>query len=253
MRTTDSATFAYMQARIHARHSDRLNREQWRQLDTCRDLGRFLQLARESNLRPWVQHFSAQDEPSRWERSLRRDWNRNLLQVAQWVPDRWHASIVWLQTLPMLSAVGHALNGERVPPWMHDEPFFAALDLTDHHTLLDSLNETRWQPLADHWDADRPVESWFAAWRTLWPPRDGAVAIELTQACKRIASAWDGTDDQYEWRDALEIQFTRLLRRHARSILALLGHIGLVSLDMAHLRAGLIRLHIANQPARSAA
>jgi len=253
MRTTDTATFGYMQARIQARHGDRLDQEQWRQLDTCRDLGRYLQLARESNLRQWVQHFAAQDEPARWEDSLRHDWTRNLQQVAKWVPDDWHASILWLETLPMLPAISHMLNGEPAAPWVHAEPFFSELDLTDGQTFRDALNNSHWHALLHHRDPDHPVESWLAAWRALWPAGNKAVAADLEQACKELASAWDSADEQSEWRRALEARFTKLLRRHTRTILALLGHIGLVSLDMAHLRGGLIRLHIAGQLTKAAA
>lgn len=241
-----------MQARIQARHGDRLDDERWRQLDNCRDLGRFLQLARESNLREWVQHFAAQDDPSRWERSLRHDWTRNLLQVADWVPDRWHASVLWLRTLPMLPAIGHLLNGEAPAPWMHDEPFFADLDLTDGDAFRDSLADSPWRAMLDHWNPERPVESWLAAWRALWPAGDNAVKADLERTCERLASTWDNADEQLEWRGALEIEFTRLLRRRSRTILALLGHIGLVSLDMAHLRAGLMRLTIAGRLGKSA-
>lgn len=252
MPMTDAASYAYMQARIQARHGDRLTREQWRQLDACRDLGRYLQLARASDLGKWVRHFAAHEDPLRWERSLRADWTANLAAVTAWVPERWHACLHWLRSLPGLPGISHLLRGEQPTAWMLADPFFADLDLADTEAFRESLAGSEWAELAAHWDPEHPLEAWFDAWRGRWPGDDLRAAAELDRTCARLAAAWQAPDLDYaDWLGGLERQFTALLRRRPRTILALLGHIGLVSLDMIHLRAGLIRLAVAARPAET--
>lgn len=250
MPLTDAAAFAYMQARIQARHGDRLTPEQWRQLDTSRDLGRYLQLARASGLDAWARHFDAREDPREWERSLRAEWSSYVESVAQWAPERWHESLSWLQSLPYLPAVEHLLRGEPPPSWARDDPFFAALDLAGPDAFRDSLAASEWSALPAAWRPERPVASWLAAWRTSWPATDPAITAELDRTCRELASAWDEAEPAHaEWLARLEARFTALLRRRSRTILALIGHIGLVSLDLIHLRAGLMRLHVAARTA----
>ncbi|MBT8443835.1 MAG: hypothetical protein KJO13_03765, partial [Gammaproteobacteria bacterium] len=226
----EGARFAYMQARIQARHGDRLTQEQWQQLDACRDAGRYLQLARASNLGHWVRHFAAHEDPAQWERSLRADWNRNLLALTDWVPDRWRATMLWLQSLPLLPAISLLLHGERPMRWMRDDPFFAEFDLSGDDAFRESLHRSAWSPLVAHWYRDHPVESWMSAWRTRWPGRDAATVMQLEQTCDDLAATWRAPDAYVrEWHDALEAKFIRLLRRRPRTILAMIGHVGLVS------------------------
>lgn len=246
MPMTDAARFAYMQARIQARHGDRLTHEQWRQLDACRDLGRYLQRARASDLGKWVRHFAAHDDPLRWERSLRADWTANLMAVTGWVPEAWHAGLHFLRSLPALPVIAHLLRSERPLPWMLDDPFFADFDVSDAASFRASLAASDWAAIAAYWDAEHPVEAWFTAWRGRWPDDDQTTNAELERASRRLTAAWQRPDVGYaDWRDNLERQFTALLRRRPRTIQALIGHIGLVSLDMIHLRSGLIRLNVA--------
>ncbi|MFW2403518.1 MAG: hypothetical protein ACN4GT_02045 [Gammaproteobacteria bacterium] len=243
----ERAKFAYMQARIQARHGDRLTQEQWRQLDSCRDAGRYLQLARASNLGHWVRHFAANEDPAQWERSMRADWNRNLLALSDWVPERWRAAILWLQSLPLLPAINHLLHGERPMRWMTDDPLFADFDLSGEHAFRESLDRSAWSPLIANWNPAHPVDSWVSAWRISWPGNDASTNMQLEQACSDIAATWHASDANFgKWHDTLETKFIRLLRRRPRTILAMLGHLGLVSLDMIHLRAGLLRLHVVN-------
>lgn len=249
----EGAKFAYMQARIQARHGDRLTPEQWRQLDACRDAGRYLQLARASNLGHWVRHFAAHEDPAQWERSLRADWNQNLLALAEWVPERWRPAMLWLQSLPWLPAINHLLSGERSTRWMTDDPLFADFDLSSDAAFRESLDQSAWAPLVANWDQARPVESWVSAWRTSWPGSNKSTVMLLEQACDDIAATWRAPDTYFgEWHDALEKQFIRMLRRRPRTILAMIGHLGIVSLDMTHLRAGLLRLHVANTRSEAA-
>jgi hypothetical protein len=254
MATTDAALFAYIQARIQARHGDRPDEELWRRLDTSRDAGRYLQLARDSGLRDWVRHFAAHDDPAQWERSLRADWARTLAQLTGWPPREWRAAMLWLRLLPALPAIALILRGTPPPAWVHDDPFFAALDPSDPQAFRASLERSPWQALLEHWDDERPWQSWLASWRALWPAGDERVTAQLEISCGRTAAAWDpAAPDHKHWHAILEREFTRLLRRHPRTMLALFGYIGLVSLDMLHLRAGLIRLHIAQQAPEAAA
>jgi hypothetical protein len=248
MPMTESAAYAYMQARIQARHGDRLMRDQWRQLDTCRDLGRFLQIARVGALGQWTQHFTAQEDPAQWEMSLRSDWRANLSQLTDWLPDRWRPAMHFLQSLPALPAIAHLLNGEPPTAWMSTDPFLMQFDLADAETFRASVQSSDRSALMEYWNQEHPAESWLNAWRTTWPATDRENARRLETICREVAASWNGAEaDYWQWHDRLERIFTGLLRRQPRSILAMLGHVGLVSLDMLHLRAGLMRLYVTSE------
>ncbi|MEA2078575.1 MAG: hypothetical protein U9P00_01725, partial [Pseudomonadota bacterium] len=46
--------FAYAQARLQARHGQRADEKVWRHLHSTGDLSNYLQMARQTVLRPWV-------------------------------------------------------------------------------------------------------------------------------------------------------------------------------------------------------
>jgi hypothetical protein len=68
-----SNQFAYVQARLQARHGQRPSEDRWRLLESSPDLASYLQGARSTSLRPWVVHLPAESSTHQVERSLRID------------------------------------------------------------------------------------------------------------------------------------------------------------------------------------
>ena len=78
-----NSRLAYVQARLQYRHGQRPDPERWRLLEANADLGSYLESARSTSLKPWVQHLSADARIHDVERALRRDWRLYVDAVAE--------------------------------------------------------------------------------------------------------------------------------------------------------------------------
>lgn len=237
MNVAERPTFGYIRARVMARHSRRPGPAQWQNLENCRGLEHFLQVARESGLVRWVRRLEASQAPETWERSLRQDWRDYLAELVAWTPGRWQPVLSWMAVLPMLPALDHLLCGGPTRDWMHAEAFFQGLDLQDPGKRRVQLENSPWKPLLAGWGRDRPLEAWRAGWEAIWPPGGHP------QLC-RLAPAWDWLDPGLasdECRQGLEGFFLALLRDPWPGILAPVAHLGLTGLDLLRLRGGLLR------------
>jgi len=249
MTVSEAPVFAYMQARIQARHGERLSAEHWQQLEASRDLGHYLQLLRQTPLVALVRHLSPTDPPSSWERSLRRDWNEYLDQVSDWAPVRWRDTLYWLHLLPVLPGIAHLLAGRDPLPWMREDDFFLGLELSSEEGFRESLAQSRWGELLQHWQDPQPIRAWFYAWQNQLPKGEQATWEHLRAGWARLEQSQSLLlGSRSTWRDSLEKQFVMLIRRRARTVLSLLGHIGMVSLDTQRLRAKLLGLYLASYP-----
>jgi hypothetical protein len=114
--------FAYAQARAQARQGDRLSADTWGLLESSVGLAQFLHLLRGTALAPRVEHFSATTSPHVIERSLKREWHREVDLAMRWVPARWRAAVAWTGWLSELPAVSHLLQSGATLAWMKDDP-----------------------------------------------------------------------------------------------------------------------------------
>lgn len=246
MKSGERARFGFMQARIQARHGQRLGGDQWRQLESCREPGRYLQLLQQGSLRWASREMSAGDTVQAWERILRRQWHAYLHEVTGWAPAPWSPFLAWLHRLPQLPMLQHLARGGEVLPWMTQDTRLRGL-------LERTPDSTATHPGAGATPGESPqdvapvlsLDGWYAAWLRRLPGRASPAARELDALRSRMrdvnTSAGPGLA---EWREAVEGEFTWLLRRRARSILALVGHLGLVGLDLQRLRGTLLVLAI---------
>lgn len=91
--------FGYAQARIQARHGDRLDEPSWNVLHTSGDLGRFVEAARTTTLRRWVQGLASRPAPPEIESTLHRELVAYIEEVASWVPQSWFSAVCWTAKL----------------------------------------------------------------------------------------------------------------------------------------------------------
>jgi len=246
MKTSERARFGFMQARIQARHGQRLGSDQWRQLESCREPGRYLQLLQQGSLRWASREMSAGDTVQAWERILRRQWHAYLDEVSGWAPAAWGPFLAWLHRLPELPVLHHLARGGAILPWMAQDPRLRGiLDHAPGNAVTRSgVGATPDESLQDA-EPILSLDAWHGAWIMRLPGGAAPVARELDALRSRMRdvdrSAGPGLA---EWREAVEGEFTWLLRRRARSILALIGHLGLVGLDLQRLRGTLLVLAI---------
>ena len=247
MAITERAALGYMRARIMARHSQRLGPEQWQQLENCRNLDAFLQIARQTSLNPWIRHFEASDAPDTWERSLRHDWQAYLAQVLRWSPARWRDVLGWTGILPVLPVIAGILNQQDAPEWARRDYFFLAMNTGDNEQFRREFAAGPWQRLLQYWNGRNPVAAWWEAWRDCWPEKQHRLLQRLSPGILLLGHP-AGLPTA-----ALEQFLCHLLRDQHASILPVIGHLGLLGMDLQRLRGNLQQRQVRERLAELAA
>lgn len=242
------AKFAYSQARLHARHGDRLDAAEWRRLFGVGDLLQLLQAARASALRPWVLPFSEGTDVHTMELWLRRQFREYIDAVASWQPARWRDALCWSRRLLDLPALRHLLCGELALAWMREDEALAQFVAEDGEARVDAIRDSDCAPLVEAFDADLPLlEGWLGQWRKLWPTRAKHLTaplenlgLLLRRHVGELTATTDGREAKGK-RGQLEQKLTAGFRRHVRDPAGAYFHLGLMALDIAALRGELVR------------
>ncbi len=242
------SAFAYAQTRLQARHGARPQAIHWQQLAATRDLGHFLQLARNTPLRPWVLHIEPHQDVHTMERSLRQLLHTHILDVARWLPAPWRPALHWTRWLAELPALQHLLRGDTAPSWLLDDPLLRPYASEDRHLRLAALRESVLGGLLTDWQAGETLpRAWLRAWRKRWPadasPRQRAGLETLTTLLLRHLDAFPLLEPA-QTRAAsqqLEQRLERLFRREAGQPAAGFVHLALFALDIERLRGALVR------------
>lgn len=241
--------FAYTQARAQARHGVRLSAEAWSLLESSVGLAQFLHLVRGTTLAPRVEHFSAATSPHLIERSLKRDWHREVDSATHWVPLRWRTAVAWTGWLAELPALGHLLDGGESLPWMAADPQLSAFSMEDAEATRRSIEET-----LPGVDAEATPAGWLSHWRRLWPD-DGAEdpgLRHLVSLVERHRTGGEG-DAAGDWRENLERRAVGILRRYRERPVTVFCHLLLCAVELHRLRQGLLQRALFNDLAREAA
>ena len=238
MAITERAALGYMRARIMARHSQRLGPEQWQQLESSRNLDAFLQMARQTSLNPWVRHFDTSESPDVWERSLRHDWQTYLGQMLRWTPAPWQDVLAWTGVLPVLPAIAAILDQQPPPEWVRRDDFLLAMNTGDHEKFRQAMAAGPWRRLLQAWEGRDPLAAWWEAWRDCWPKREHRLLLRLWPGLLLLGHP-AGLQTA-----ALERFLCRILRDQRATILPVIGHLGLLGLDLGRLRANLQRRQV---------
>jgi len=218
--------FAYVQARVQARHGARPSVATWRYLDAAADLAGYLHGLRETSLAPWVRPITPSDTSHDMERTLRGQWSAYTRRIASWAPSPWRPAIACLSTLPQLPALEYLRHSEKPLAWLANDP---QLKLPG----AESMRENR-------------LDGWLSDWRRQWPhtadsQRDalGKLQGEVITHLKYMDDAGNAQDGD-RLREQLEALFKRNFRRYAQNVIAVFCHLGLTALDVERMRGGLI-------------
>jgi len=225
----------YAAARVHARHGRRLAESQWRRIETSRQLGEYLQLARSTALAPWVASLEPTHDAHAIERTLRSEWRRYVRAVARWHPREWQAWIDWWSWLPLLPLIACLARPEPVPPWMLADPVCGPIALGNPEQRAQALQATELAPLAPAVRAGLPIGSaWQQQAARLMPGVDQESGARLGLLVRLGPAA--GAESAPGAAAAL----VRLFRAAAETAIASGCHLALLGLEIERLRGGLI-------------
>ncbi|MBF0613595.1 MAG: hypothetical protein G8237_00575 [Magnetococcales bacterium] len=212
--------FATLQARLQARHSARLDLNQWNRLSAITALEPFLTQARSTPLGLWLQGVDPHGDVHQLEVTLRDVFRKHVALIAGWSLPSWHPAIHWVATWPDLAIARHYRRFGATHPWIARMEGLELLETSPSgHDLL------TW---------------WLNRWRTLWPTPPTRhphleKLIQLAQACQEQAD-----DPWSEW-SRLRTSLELLFRRQAMEPGALFIHLWLTGLEIYRLRGELSR------------
>lgn len=243
---TTSPRWSYVQARVQARHGERLQESDWRAIEAARSIDQFIARARASSLRRFTEHMNARMPSHAIERVLRDGWRAYVAESASWVPAAWRQAVMWTSVLPELPIIDALLAGE-AQEWIEQDPAFAGLAQADLQKRSAALANSPLSALAASSGPEKALAArWYARWRSLWPRRrtDKSALVDIAATIKahveRLARA-ARQERSAPYRRDLALKLTRLFRRHSGSPAALFCHLALVALDLERLRGNLIR------------
>jgi hypothetical protein len=240
-----TSKFAYLQARLQARHGERNDEAAWRRLQGATDFANYLQLAQQSALRPWVMSLHAGQDSGEIEQLLRRQFRDHVDEVAGWVPAGWRPAVRWVGRLPDLPVLRHLLAGEPAPAWLRDDPALRAFASEHIAVRQDAMLQSDCRVLAQAWQAGTPMwEAWYRQWQQLWPvaTRERRGMVELGRLLRhevqeRQHASPGNLQDRLE---TLQSRLVSAFRRYSFLPAAAFLHLALTSLDLSRLRGDLL-------------
>ena len=256
----DAGRYDYIQTRLQARHGQRPTAASWQRLGALRDLPLFLQTARSSGLRPWLEGFNTDTPPHRMEQLLRQRFRDEARLVASWQPRAWQAATEWIAYWIDLPALGGLLRMQQPPAWMTTDPDYGPLAALPREARGEALLHSRWAALARTTGRSTDLRSrWFEHLRRLWP-RDSArnvAELELLASALQRLSQQDtapatpaaDTAAREQWRSWLNFRF----RQHTRSPLTPMLYLFMLAQDVERLRGELLQRRLFPPPATEGA
>jgi len=239
-----SPRWSYVQARLQARHGDRLAEADWRALEAVRALDQFIERARATSLRPFAQRMNASMASHAIEHALRVSWRDYVAEIAGWASAEWRPAIMWASYVPHLPVVDAVLRGERAD-WVTRDPDIASLTGEDLRAVA-RRSLPLWPLLPESSYDGTIAQRWRAHWRTLWP--HGAAEPALIRLAEAVAmhvarlgrAGPQETSAPYRHELAHKV-IRRLFRQRGGEPAAVFCHLALVALDLERLRGNLVR------------
>jgi hypothetical protein len=242
----EDARFAYLQARLQARHGDRPSLDDWRLAESSADLSHFLDALRRTSLKRWIAEINHEMEPELIERLLRAAWRSNVDQVASSSPEAWRAAVEWMRWLPDLPAIEHLLRGGKVAPWMRADPVLRELAFDEPHRRREALAALPLGAIQPDKDAlPRVLEAWVEEWLRRLPAEGRRAGGEIEQMREFVQAHLGAMRDAAvaegrTLRNDLANRFARRFRQGAGTPVALFAHLVLDGLELERVRAGVI-------------
>jgi len=243
----ECGSLEYAQARLQARHGQRIDEAAWRRIEVMREIAPMLELARGTALRPWLVGIGADSGEHRIEATLRGHWRALVDEAVAWMPVPWQPSLAWCAALPDLAPLQHLARGGDPTAWMEDDSAWRKLCAAQPQARLALLSAGPLAALALAWQAPQKIgEVWQAEWQRRLPQPLGDVGGVLGSLVRVLLdhrAAFAGAPPGQGWlmRGSLRARLSLLLRRAALEPAAAFIHLALCALDLERLRAELLR------------
>jgi len=238
--------WSYVQARLQARHGERLQEGDWHALEAARSIDHYIERSRATPLRRFTAHVNARMPAHAIERTLRAAWRAYVADVAHWIPHEWQPAVLWAAHLADLPGLDALLRGE-TPGWTQQEPALLFIADSDPRVRSAHLEKTPLAPLVPSTMEESTLAiRWYAHWRALWPkPSPHTRQLALLAAMvqhhfERLALAGP-QEASSQHRQDLAARLVRMFRHHSATPAAVFCHLGLVALELERLRGGLSR------------
>jgi hypothetical protein len=250
----------YAQARLQARHGERLSDAEWRMLEAARSFELCLERSRSTPLRRFADPVNGRVITGHSiERVLRIEWRRYVSDVAAWAPPAWRPIVLWGAHVPDLVVLDRIFAGE-TRDWMREDPAFGQIFGAEGRLDVAALEHSPFRPLAPAIGRDIGVaECWLGHWRALRPRGCGADRRELEELAElvrehigglaRAAAGETSGPRRRELADALR----RMFRRRSGTPVAAFCHLAFMALDLERLRGLLLRARLFGARAREGA
>ena len=237
----------YVQARLQARHGERLAEADWRRLEAAQSLDHFIERVRATPLHRFTERLNAGMTSHAIERLLRLAWKGYVAEIAGWLDRDWQPAVLWTEHFPDLPLLDALLKGE-TPAWIIHDPKLAPFADGDRQQRVASLEKSPLSPLAPAPGRQTTIaRRWNAHWQSLWPqpgPAEAGALHDLAAtAASHVARLAEAAPPETSAPYRLELakSLTRLFRRHGASPISVFSHLPLAALDLERLRGGLMR------------
>ncbi|MCI4431868.1 MAG: hypothetical protein JHC40_22185 [Burkholderiales bacterium] len=243
----ECGSLEFAQARLQARHAQRASAAAWQRLETTREFGALLEVARSSALHPWLAGITPASTSHQIEAVLRSHWRALVAEVAGWMPAAWQASVAWCASLPDLPLLQHLARGGEPSAWMHDDPDYRSLCAVARSERRAALAGGKFGALASAWlEPALLARAWRAEWQRRLPERPDddehdtlhQLTAALLQHGAAFAAAAPGSGGLL--RRSLQARLSLLLRRATLEPAAAFIHVALCALDLERLRGELL-------------
>jgi len=239
--------FIYTQTRLQARHGMRVDERSWQLVESQRELGTFLQSARQTGLKRWVSGLQATDSYQLLETGILTLYRDYIDDIASWTPKAWRASVEWTKHLTYLPALLHLLKGNTAQAWMLQDPVLKPFTAIHHEQRNTALLQSEYAPLVHARNEGQPlVSAWAARWQALWPDLRAGERANLRTLYRllqqHLESFAQATPDA-EWpqRQQLTITLGSLFRQFRYQSAAIFIHLLLVAMDVERLRGDILQ------------
>jgi hypothetical protein len=244
---TGDADFAYVQARVQARHGTRLAEHEWRRLETMRDAAQYLHGLRATRRARWVERVAPEMNSHMVEARLRAEWRDYAHEVAGFHPEGWRAAVAWTAFLIDLPVIDHLLRGGAVHLWMAEDEIYTPWSRAQAPDRQRALEASPIAALLHEARSGIPTaQAWLAVWRRLCPRLSRQHSHALEEVARTVDAHCAAMRDaeatsSFELRMTVKLKLCMLFRRHFETAASSLAHLLLEALDLERLRAGLVR------------
>ena len=239
--------FIYTQTRLQARHGMRADERSWQLAESQRELGNFLQSARQTGLKSWVSGLPATDSNQRLETALLKLYRDYVDDIASWVPRGWRKSVEWTNSLTYLPALLHLIKGNTAQAWMLQDPVLKPFTAIHHDQRNAALLQSDYAPMVHAYHEGMPLlAAWTARWQFLWPAPGASERASLqhlqTLLQQHLASfARETPESAWRQRQQLAARLGTLFRAFRYQPAAVFCHLLLVALDVERLRGDILQ------------